>query len=325
MRKTFALFAFANALVLSFALGTGEAVPSAIVVAALKGPTGIGMVRLFEEAPKLPAGTEASFETVASADIMTAKVLAGEVDLAVLPLNMAAKLYAGGSGYRLAAVVGDGMVSVVSNDPAVRTIADLKGREVYVAGQAATPDYVIRLVMKAAGIDPDTGATLLYGMPYPEMAAAVSTGRIQIAVLPEPFATLALAGQSKASVPFDLGELWKAATKGPNYPMSVVVVKEATLKKNAKAVKAILDAYRASIAWVVANPKEAGALAEKHEFGLKAPVAAQAIPRSAYVFESAPKARKRVEAFLAVFLDADPKSVGGKLPDGAFYADIGLE
>lgn len=51
---------------------------------------------------------------------------------------MAAKLYSAGIPLSLAAVVGDGMVSFLTSDPAVSSLADLKGKEIFVAGQGAT-------------------------------------------------------------------------------------------------------------------------------------------------------------------------------------------
>jgi NitT/TauT family transport system substrate-binding protein len=63
-------------------------------------------------------------------------------------------------------------------------------------------------------------------------------------------------------------------------------------------------------------------LVEKHDMGLKAPIAAAAIPSCAFSFVAAPGARPAVEALLSVFLAAVPASVGGKLPDDAWYADV---
>jgi NitT/TauT family transport system substrate-binding protein len=104
--------------------------------------------------------------------------------------------------------------------------------------------------------------------------------------------------------------------------MTALVVSSRLASEKRQAVAAILDACSASISWVVAHPTEAGALVEKHELGLKAPIAAKAIPSSAYVFIPAPAARKSVEALLSVFLDLAPASIGGKLPDGGFYASF---
>lgn len=309
----------------AFGMGSREAPESARILrlGALKGPTGIGMVRLFETPPALPQGDSLALEAVASADAMAAKLVAGELDAAVLPVNLAAKLYTSGLPYRLAAVVGQGMVSVVTTDPAVRTFNDLAGRETYVAGQGATPEYLLRTIARAKGLDPDRDLNLIFRLPYPEIAASIAAGRISTAVLPEPFATLALQGNPQARTPFSLDSLWTQATGRPGYPMSVFVLRDSLIRDRPRAARALMDAYEASIAWVKSHPSEAGVLVEKHDLGLKAAVAGAAIPRSAYVFIPAVQARPDVEALLTIFLETSPKAIGGKLPDADFYAEIG--
>ena len=294
----------------------------AVRVGTLKGPTGIGMARLFEAPPGLPGGDTLALEAVASADAMAARLVSGELDAAVLPVNMAAKLRTAGLPYRMVAVVGMGMVSVVTTDPAVKTFEDLKGRELHVAGQGATPEYLLRAIARKKGLDPDKDLTLAFHLPPPEIAASLAAGRISAAVLPEPFATQALKGNPQARVPFSLEALWKETTGRPGYPMSVFVMRDALLQERPKTAKALAGAYEASIAWVKAHPAEAGTLAEKHDLGMKAAVAAAAIPRSAYVFTPARAARADMEALLSVFLAVSPKSIGGRLPGPDFYAEI---
>lgn len=329
MKRMSALFlALAALAASSYALGAKEPTPAqtpepyTLRVGALKGPTGIGMIRLFESPPALPRSGSLSLEAVASADAMAAKLISGELDAAVLPVNMAAKLYNAGLPYRLAAVVGNGMVKLVTGDASIRSLSDLKGRDVYVAGQGATPEYLMRTILKDAGIDADTGLRMVFSMPYPEIAASLVAGKIDLAVLPEPFATLALMGRPSLRVPFSLTALWAKASGLPDYPMSVLVVRSSVLADRPAAVNALLSAYADSIAFVQADPAAAGVLVEKHDMGLKAPVAAAAIPASAYVFLRAAEAKASVEGLLAVFLAAAPASIGGRMPDAAFYATV---
>jgi NitT/TauT family transport system substrate-binding protein len=222
----------------------------------------------------------------------------------------------------MVAVVGMGMVSVVTTDPTIRSFEDLKGREIHIAGQGATPEYILRAIAKKRGLDPDKDLVLAFHLPPPEIAASLVAGRISVAVLPEPFATQALKGNPQARVPFSLDALWKETTGRPGYPMSVFVMRDTILRERPETAKAIVHAYEASIAWVKAHPVEAGALVEKHDLGLKAAIASAAIPRSAYVFVPARTARADVEPLLSVFLSIAPKSIGGKLPDSDFYAEI---
>ena len=77
--------------------------------------------------------------------------------------------------------------------------------------------------------------------------------------------------------------------------------------------------YEVITEWTVANPRLAGEAAERAELGLKAPLAAAAIPNSAYVFVGAREARPALEALYSVFLAFAPASIGGKLPDDSFY------
>jgi NitT/TauT family transport system substrate-binding protein len=314
------LFRLAIAAALAAATIGAAASPGPIVVGALKGPSGIGLIRLFETPPSPPDGSEVRLVAAASADLMTAKLISGEYDMGVLPLNVAAKLYTAGIPLKLAAIVGNGMVSFLSADASISSLADLRGKRINVAGQGATPDYLFRRLLRGAGIDPDKELNLDYSLPYPEAAVALASGKINYAILPEPFVTMAKLQNPGLRSILDLGALWTKQTGQASYPMTALVVSSKLATERPTTVKAILDACAASIAWVLANPAEAGALVEKQELGLKAGVAAKAIPVSSYVFIDARAARPSVEALLSVFLELAPASVGGRLPDDGFYA-----
>lgn len=330
MKRLYAIAALAAlAIQAASALGVREAPPAelaplSIRVGAIKGPTGIGMIGLFEAPPTLPDGLTPSFEALAGADAAAAKLLSGELDAAVLPVNMAAKLYNAGLPYRMVALVGNGMVRVLTNDPGLDSVAGLRGTELHVAGQGATPDFVLRTILKHADLEPESSVRLNYSLPYPELAASLASGKIKTAVLPEPFITVAMRADPSLREAFSLDAAWKGATGQDSYPMSVFVVRDALVRERPAGVRALAEAYRGAIRQALADPVAAGALVEKFDFGLKAPIAAAAIPNSAYVFTPAPAARAAVEALLSVFLEAAPGSIGGKLPDAAFYAELGL-
>lgn len=290
--------------------------------AAIKGPTGLGMIYLFENPPLLAQNASVKTEALASADAMAAKMLSREVDIALLPVNMAAKLYNSGLDYRLLAVVGNGMFKILSADTSIKAVGDLKGKELYIAGQGATPDFLLQSILPAYGIKPEQDIKLVYNMAAPEIAASLIAGRVRHAVLPEPFATMAMLGNPEIRVALDLSKLWAAYSGQNDYPVSVVVIKSSIIADRPKAVSGFMDAYKASIDAVLANPIEAGQLAEKHELGLKADIAAKAIPECAFTFIKAPEAKASIEALLSIFLKAAPVSVGGKLPDEGFYVQL---
>jgi NitT/TauT family transport system substrate-binding protein len=303
-----------------FAAGTAFSQSSVapLTIYAIRGPSGIGMIRLFENPPQI-AGLPVKVEALAQADLMAAKFIAGEAKVGILPPNMAAKIAASGRDIQIAAIVGTGMLSLLTSDPAVTRIEDLKGRAVEVAGQGATPDYVFRRILSSKGMKPGVDVRLNYTLAYPEIAQSLIAGRITAAILPEPFATMALAGRQDLRVVGDIQAEWVRAGGSANYPMIALVVDAGFARERPDAIRVIMDDYRASTEWVLTHPEEAGVLVEKHALGIRSAVAAAAIPRSNYVFIPAREARPAIEALFRAFLEYAPESIGGVLPGDSFY------
>jgi NitT/TauT family transport system substrate-binding protein len=293
-----------------------------VVVYGLKGPSGIALIRLFENPPQA-AGFDVRVEALAQADLMAAKIISGEAKIGILPPNVAAKIASSGKKIQVAAVTGAGMLSLLSADPSVRRFEDLKGRSVEVAGQGATPDYVFRKILLSKGINPDRDLSLGYSLAYPEIAQSLIAGRVDLALLPEPFATMARAGNGKLSLVGNIQDEWAklqgaGASASANYPMTVLVVDRDFAASRPALIRAVLDAVKNSVEWVLSHPAEAGRLVEKHELGLRAQVASAAIPHSSYVFIPALQARQSLEALYRAFLEFAPASIGA-LPGDDFY------
>jgi NitT/TauT family transport system substrate-binding protein len=232
---------------------------------------------------------------------------------------MAAKIASSGKDIRAAAIIGAGMLSLLSSDTGVRSLADLRGKTVEVAVQGATPDFVFQRILQFNGLTPESDVKLGYSMAPPEIAQSLIAGKISVALLPEPFAAMALTGKPDLVSVADIQEEWIKAGGKENFPMTLLVVDGAFASENAGAVREILDAVQASIEWVKAHPAEAGDLVEKHELGLRAPVAAAAVPKSNYVFIPAAEGRSSLESLFHLFLEYAPASIGGVLPDDRFY------
>ena len=289
-----------------------------LVICSIKGPSGVALVRLFEDPPEIP-GFDIKVEALANQDLMAARLLSGEVQVGILPPNMAAKIASSGRDIRAAAITGAGMLSLLSSDGAVRRIEDLKGKSVEVAGQGATPDYVFRKILISNYIQPGRDLNLGYSLAYPEIAQSLIAGRVSLALLPEPFATMARLGRPDLHSVADIQEEWVKAGGAGNYPMTVLAIDGAFADANQAALEKILAAAKNSIEWVTAHPAEAGTLVEKHDLGLKAAIAAAAIPKSNYVFIPAARGRSSLEALFALFLEYAPASIGGAMPGDGFY------
>jgi NitT/TauT family transport system substrate-binding protein len=312
-------------LMLSILFLAGAAMPAPaqakkdrLVVSILKGPSGLAAAWMMASPPSLP-GVDLSFSMASSADQVTASLISGEIQAGVLPVNIAAKLYNAGVPIRALAVVGEGMVKLLTSDPRIASLQDLRGREIHIAGQKATPDYLFRYLAGKAGLEPGRDFRPVYNLAYPEMAAQLAAGKISITVLPEPFATQARMLAPTLTSPVNLDRLWAEATGLSGYPMSLFVASSRLSEAAESAILLIEGSYAASIARTNAEPAESGKLAESLGLGMKAAVATAAIPLSAYRYVKASEARGSMETLLGLFLEEDPVSVGGKLPGDGFY------
>lgn len=297
-----------------FAFGAKDS-HETVSVGVLTGPSGIPCAHLMEETKTL-AGAEVSYQTFAGANLVVPKLVNGEVDIAFLPPNVAAKLYnANNQSLTVIAVCGNGMLSLITKDPSIKSVSDLSGKTVSVAGAGATPEYLTRYVLSQNNVS----AELDFSIPNNELAAALINGKISYAVVPEPFATVAQMQDSSIRVALNMQEEFKNISGMENFPMTVIVARKNFAEQNRQIVKAFLSAYSSSLNWTVKNPKLAGEAVERAGLGLKAAVAEKAIPRCAFVYEKPADARKRMEALLNLFLQFAPESVAGKLPDDGFY------
>jgi NitT/TauT family transport system substrate-binding protein len=285
-------------------------------VAAIKGPTGIGMVKLFEDPPAVGEGIVTGFTAYASPDVLVPKLIQAEVDIAALPGNLAVNLYNRGAPYSLLGIIGNGMLYLLTSDPGVTSLESLAGKTVQNVGKGSTPEFIVRHILDKKGLAID----VQYRYAHAELAQLFIAGRETTAILPEPFATKALLAKPGTRIAADFQKEWAALhPRQPVYPMTVLVAKKTLFRELPHALENFVREYRKSQAWVKANPEAAGALAEKFGFGIGAKDAVQAIPRCNLVFVDAAQARPLLEEFLSVFLEFAPEAVGGKLPDEVFY------
>jgi NitT/TauT family transport system substrate-binding protein len=266
-------------------------------------------------------GVPVVYDFASSPDLAAARVLNGELDFAALPTNMAARIYNGGVRYRLAAVIGFGVLYVISADPSVGGWADLRGRAIAAAARGSTADVAFRYLLSRNGLDPAGDLTLRYYPPL-ELAQLAIAGREPVAVLPEPFVTKVLLQKPGFRVVIDVQQDW-LRNAGPGAPlaMSSLMVKAETAHRYPALVRAVLARYAESSAWVNEHPHDAGVLAEKHDLGFASAEAEAAIPRCNIRFVPARKSRQAVNAFLGILLASSPDAIGGRLPDDAFYLE----
>jgi len=111
----------------------------------------------------------------------------------------------------------------------------------------------------------------------------------------------------------------KAGSADMVLSMGCVIVRRDFAQAHPEKVAAFLEHYSASVAFV--NEDAAAAGEQVQAFGImpKAAVATRAIPNCHIVFVAGAEMRTQIEPLYGLLHAANPKSIGGKLPDDAFY------
>ena len=290
-----------------------------IRIGALKGPTGLGMLQLMQEANDGEKPYE--FTLAGAADELTGKITTGELDAVALPTNSAAALYNKTEGQLQIAMVNTlGVLYLVTyGDTEITSIADLAGKTVYSSGQGTVAEYAFNYILSANGLEAGKDVTVEYKTEHAEIATLMASGQADIAVLPQPFVTQATSQNPDLKVALNLTEEWDKAADGASIlTMGCLVVRKDFAEENKDAFNAFLDDYKESVEFVNANPAEAAVISGEVDL-IGAAVAEKAIPECNIVYIDGDEMKEKLPGFLQILYDANPQSVGGAMPGDDFY------
>lgn len=290
-------------------------------VGSLKGPTSMGLVSLIEKNENLESRLIYEFNMVTAADELVAAISGGTVDIALIPANVASVLYnKTGGGIRVLDINTLGVLYIVESGDSVKSIADLKGKMVYLTGKGTTPDYVLSYLLKENGLTTDD-VTLEYKSEATEVAAVLAEDENAIGLLPQPFVTVACAQNEKLHIALDLTGEWDKVQgeSGSQLVTGVTVVRKEFMEENPEIVATFMAEYKDSVAYTKENPEDAAALIEKQGIVAKAAIAQKALPYCNITYIEGDEMKQALSGYLQVLYDQDPKSVGGALPGDDFY------
>lgn len=287
-----------------------------IRIAALKGPTGMGMVKLADKQnyPNYTVSIEAS------PDALNPRIISGEVDVAAVPVNLASVLYNKLDGdISVLAVSTLGVLYVVEAGSEVNSVADLAGKTVYATGQGATPECILNYLLDKNGVAESVEVN--YVGEHAALATMLADGSAEIGMLPEPNVTSTLAGNDNLRIALNLTEEWNKVCS-TELVQGVVIARKSFVNEHPEAIEQFLREYEKSSAFVNENIDEAAKLIVDAGILGNVEIAKKAIPNCNISFSKGEAMHKAVEGMLAVLFEANPKSIGGKLPDKDFYYGI---
>lgn len=307
-----------SSLTVAAAESSGDA---AVRVGSLKGPTSMGLVYLMDENEKGETDNHYEFTMVTAADELLPKMISGDLDIALVPANVASVLYnKTEGGISVIDINTLGVLYAVSGDDAITQISDLKGKTIYMTGKGTTPDYVLQYLLEENGISLDD-VTLEYKSEATEVAAVLANTPDAVGILPQPFATVALSKNEALKNVLDLTQEWDKLNEqtGSRLVTGVTVVRNEFLDEYREVVEEFLDDHEESAQFINEHVEEGAQLVEQTGIIEKAAIAQKAIPYCNITCITGEEMKDALTGYLEVLYNLAPESVGGELPDDAFY------
>ena len=316
--------AASTAVTAADAAATEELSSDTVRVGTLKGPTAMGLVKFMDEADSgaLSDG-QYQFTMYDAPDQLVPLVVKGDVDIAMVPGNLASVLYQKTKGnVQVFAINTLGVLYIVDNGNPVSSVADLKGRGIAASGMGSTPQYVLNYILQQNGLDPEKDVDVTWCDDHSMALQMLMKDNSLLAMLPQPFVTVAQTKADTIHVDLDLTEEWNRTQEKAQNPsqlvMGVAIVNKSFAEKNPEALRAFMSHYEESVKFVNSNVDEAAALVGKYDI-VPEGVAKKAIPACNITYIAGEDMKNGLSGFLQVLKDEDPSAVGGALPADDFY------
>lgn len=290
-----------------------------INIAVMTGPTAIGLVKVMDDNEQGNAANNYNFQVYGEATEISTGLIKGELDIACVPCNLASVLYNKTEGNIVVAGINTlGVLYIVETGDSIHSVSDLAGKTIYTTGQGTTPEYTLRYILSGNGLDPDNDVTIEFKSEAAEVVSALSENPDAIAMLPQPYVTVAMNTNDQLHIALDVTKEWENIDSDTTVVTGVVVARRDWVDSHTDAFNAFLDEYPASAAYTNDNVDSAAELIE--HFGIfKAAIAKKAIPYCNVTFISGTDMKSKVSAYLSALYEQNPAAVGGSLPDDGFY------
>ncbi len=290
-----------------------------IRIGSLSGPTSMGLVSLMEKNENGEAQGSYEFTMATAADEINASFLRGDLDIVLIPANVASVLYNRTEGEAVVLDINTlGVLYLLESGDSIQSVADLEGRTIYLPGRGTTPDYALQYVLAQNGLTTED-VDLQYKAEAAEVISALAEEPDAVGLLPQPAVTTALMQNDSLRIALDLTEEWDKVSQDSSLVTGVTVVNRTFLEENEAAVQTFIAEHQESAAYANENVEEAAQLVAQLGIVPQAAIAAQAIPYCNITCLTGGEMQTALSGYLEVLFGQNAESVGGALPGDDFY------
>ena len=299
---------------------TGCSLSKDVRVKTYNGLPAISICKLIKEEDNIKSSYKTSY-TIESNDKKLAESLnKKEVDIALVPTDMAAKAYNKNSSYQIYASIGQGSYYLVTSDPEVTGFnSTLINKEIAIAGENSMTDNIVKAILKKNNID-ETLVKFKYTNTVPELVKTLTLGEIYTGIVPETSLTSLLYKHSGLKILASTNDAYENTFDiSEGYPQFSVIVRKDFAKNNKEYVNKFLFKLKESIEFVNNNPLQAGAYGEELKIPIKPQILSKAIKRCNLKFIEIDKFKQNYEYFFDILYNYNNEAVGGTVPDESIY------
>lgn len=299
---------------------TGCSLSKDVRVKTYNGIPAISICKLIKEEENIKSSYKTSYTIESNENKLLESLNKKEVDIALVPTDMAAKVYNKNSSYQIYASIGQGSYYLVTSDPEVRGFnSTLINKEIAIAGENSMTDNIVKAILKKNNID-ETLVKFKYTNTVPELVKTLTLGEIYTGIVPETSLTSLLYKHSGLKILASTNDAYENTFDiSEGYPQFSVIVRKDFADNNKEYVNKFLSKLKESIEFVNNNPLQAGAYGEELKIPIKPQILSKAIKRCNLKFIEIDKFKQNYKYFFDILYNYNNEAVGGTVPDESIY------
>ena len=299
---------------------TGCSLSKDVRVKTYNGLPAISICKLIKEEENIKSSYKTSYTIESNENKLLESLNKKQIDIALVPTDMAAKVYNKNSSYQICASIGQGSYYLVTSDPEVIGFnSTLINKEIAIAGESSMTDNIVKAILKKNNID-ETLVKFKYTNTVPELVKTLTLGEIYTGIVPETSLTSLLYKHSGLKILASTNDAYENTFDiSEGYPQFSVIVRKDFAKNNKEYVNKFLSKLKESIEFVNNNPLQAGAYGEELKIPIKPQILSKAIKRCNLKFIEIDKFKQNYKYFFEILYNYNNEAVGGTVPDESIY------
>lgn len=246
--------------------------------------------------------------------------MSGNADIAIMPITIGFDLNnAMDNQLQLMAITTLNELYVVENGQAVSDFSSLKGKDLTICGVDMGAGEILNTLAQQNGMKNLDDIKVTWSEDPESTVADLVDGRVSIAVLPEPYATIALEQNKNLRIALDIEEAWAKQNEDQQMPMNAVISTKKFIDENREAVNGFLTEYKQSTQYTLASPEDASDfLVDIGGWELREQIV-PVIPRANLVFLTGEEMKAVALPFFQALADHQENPVYQVVPEDSFY------